>query len=497
MSSEDVTTRRDYLRAVGAAAGLAAIGSAGCARVAGRFLPARPPQTPPPAPQNKATAVPLARFLNRAGFGPTPAETVRIASIGADTWLTEQFAAPKDDADETPGLRLRLRNLDVVNFTAYDLRDMPDVAILAQMQQAAILRATYSRFPLRERMIDFWTNHFNIYARKGFGASFKAVDHLNVICREALTTFPALLKATARSPAMLAYLDNPSNRSGVANENYARELMELHTLGVHGGYTQKDVQEVARCLTGWTIEDRFLHRRGTYRFDETRHDNGAKTVLGTTIPAGGGASDGERVLQILASHPSTARFIAGKMVRYFHGESKTAEALTAKVAGVYTATHGSISAMLRALLLGDGAHGISPSLLHAPPLLKRPFDFLVSALRIVGAETDGGPPLQNHLAQMGQPLYQWPMPDGYPDSTVAWTGSLLARWNFAAELTGGGIKGTGVPLDSLGKTNLVPLILPELPDTDRAPLKKTLAAFADRTAASVGLLLASPAFQWR
>ncbi len=493
----DSATRREYLKALGTAAGIAAFGGVGCSRVAGRFLPARPAQSPPAARLEDVSSIPLARFQNRVGFGPIPADSERIAALGAEGWLAEQFNAPGADSGETPGLTLRLRGLDVVNLSAYDLRDLPDIAVLMQLQQAALLRATYSRFPLRERMVDFWTNHFNIYARKGFGASFKAVDDLAVIRKEALTSFPALLKATAHSPAMLSYLDNPSNVKGVANENYARELMELHTLGVHGGYTQKDVQEVARCLTGWTVEDRFLHRRGTFRFDESQHDDGAKTVLGVSIPGGGGATDGSRVLEILTRHPSTARFIAGKLVRYFHGESQTFESMTTKVATVYKATNGSIPAMLGALLVGDGTHGISPQLLSAPPLLKRPFDYVVSALRITDADTDGGAALQKHLAGMGQPLFQWPMPDGYPDNTAAWTGSLLARWNFAAYLTSGGIPGTSVNRASLSKDGMIEAVLPGLDVGERARLEKCLKAIQHQTSQSLALLLASPAFQWR
>ncbi|MES2459934.1 MAG: DUF1800 domain-containing protein, partial [Armatimonadota bacterium] len=398
--------------------------------------------------------------------------------------------------EESLGLTIRLRGLDVVNLSAYDLRDLPDTAVLAQMQQASLLRAVYSRFPLRERMVDFWTNHFNIYARKGFGASFKAVDDLAVIRKEALTTFPALLKATAHSPAMLAYLDNPSNRRGVANENYARELMELHTLGVDGGYTQKDVQEVARCLTGWTIEDRFLHRRGSFRFDRERHDEGTKTVMGVAVPANGGAADGDRVLEILAHHPSTARFIAGKLVRYFHGDN-TDSKTTERVAAVYLSTGGSIPSMLRVLLSGDGPYGISPTLLSAPPLLKRPFDFLVSSLRITGADTDGGVALQKHLNSMGQPLFQWPMPDGYPDSTAAWTGSLLARWNFAAALMDSKIPGTTAAPTTLQKAELIQLILPGLDKADHAKIEQCLKPLQDKAPQSAALLLASPAFQWR
>jgi uncharacterized protein (DUF1800 family) len=296
---------------------------------------------------------------------------------------------------------------------------------------------------------------------------------------------------------MLSYLDNPSNRHGVANENYARELMELHTLGVHGGYTQNDVQEVARCLTGWTVEDRFLHRRGTFRFDRERHDDGPKMVLGVSIPAGGGAADGDRVLEILATHPSTARFIAGKLVRYFHGESAPSESVIASVAEVYKTTGGSIPAMLRALLAGKGPHGISPTLLSATPLLKRPFDYVVSALRVTGAETDGGSALQKHLAGMGQPLFQWPMPDGYPDNTAAWTGSLLARWNFAAALMSGDIPGTSADKMPFRNAELIEAVLPGLDGETRARLGHCLRPFHHQPDQSLALLLASPAFQWR
>ncbi|MBC8103821.1 MAG: DUF1800 domain-containing protein [Cytophagales bacterium] len=494
----DGASRRDCLRTLGAVAGLAALGGAGCTRVVGRLLPSRSKNdTGEERPLLTAAAAPIARFFDRAAFGPTRGESRQFAQTGAAAWLDEQRGAPGDDSRETPGLLLRLRTLDVVNLSAFDLRDFPDTAVLEQLQQAAILRAVYSRFPLRERLTDFWTNHFNIYARKGYGASFKAVDDLAVIRKHALGTFPDLLKASAHSPAMLSYLDNPNNRSGVANENYARELMELHTLGVHGGYTQKDVQEVARCLTGWTIEDRFLHRRGMFRFDPQRHDAGAKTVLGVSIPAGGGTSDGDRVLEILAAHPSTARFIASKLVRGFYGEGEASKAATVRIADVYSRTGGSISAMLRALLVGTGPYGISSDLIAAPPVLKRPFDYLVSAVRVSEAETDGGGPIQQHLARMGQPLFQWPMPDGYPDRTAAWTGSLLARWNFAAALTTGGIEGTGPDTVWLPKTELVSAFLPNASREEQTRLRSVIAPFADRLPQAAALLLASPAFQWR
>jgi uncharacterized protein (DUF1800 family) len=390
---------------------------------------------------------------------------------------------------------------------------------------AAIIRAVYSPHQLRERMVDFWSNHFNIYARKGNSVFFKPADELETIRKHALGTFPELLRASAHSPAMLQYLDNQVNRrkdgkGAGANENYARELMELHSLGVHGGYTQKDVQEVARCLTGWGIEERNVFQRlvasdrkpmGSFRFDPEKHDKGAKVVLGEPIAPGRGIEDGNQVLEILSMHPMTARYISQKICRYFLGDGASADAWTPRLSKIYLETKGDIRKMLRPLLLSD-------DLLNGQPVLKRPFDFSVSALRALNADTDGGKALQLHLAHMGQPLYQWPMPDGYPDRTAAWTGSLLARWNFATALAGASLPGTAVDLPALLKAagskgsqteKLTALILGRKPDAEEvAPLHATVARHAERVRAfgtskrdaaaeCAALLISSPQFQWR
>jgi hypothetical protein len=424
--------RREWLR-------LSSLGAAGtllggCSKIVQRYTAPSPPAT---VRLPAGDVEPTVRLLNRVAFGPTPGEVARVAKIGAASYIETQLNP--DDGEENL-LMLRLRGVEVLRSDAMELRDLQEHEVLRQLQQAALLRAVYSRHQLRERLVDFWSNHFNIYARKGYGAYLKSTDEVDVVRRHALGKFPDLLRASAHSPAMLAYLDNQENRRGVPNENYARELMELHTLGVHGGYTQKDVLEVARCFTGWTIENRFLRRRGNFRFDEALHDNGSKKVLGVPIPAGGGQGDATKVLEILATHPATARFIAGKLCRYFLGEDNAN--WTKKLSAIYAETGGDIKAMLRPLLL-------SAALQKAPPILKRPFDFTVSALRALNADTDGGAPLQEHLARMGQPLYQWPMPDGYPDKTAAWTGSLLARWNFALALTGGSIGSTSIDIPAL------------------------------------------------
>jgi Uncharacterized protein conserved in bacteria len=504
--------RRDCFRLLGAA-GTAALLAGGCSPVQQRFATVRRTKPLPPLP--KGDIAPVARLLNRAGFGPTAGDLAAIPSDAREAWLDRQLKAPAHDEDEAWQLRLRLRAVEANRHeSAYELRDMKEDEVLEQLQKAALLRAAYSQWQLRERMVDFWNNHFNIYARKVLNTNatyarthltyFKPLDEAKVIRQHALGRFPDLLKASARSPAMLGYLDNNVNQKGVANENYARELMELHTLGVGGGYTQKDVQEVARCLTGWTVEDRpirlgeadgaILRRRGAFRFDPKQHDDGEKVVLGTKIPAGGGEADGLRVLEILTAHPNCARFLSRKLVRYFRGDEDPA--WVDRLAAIYLKTGGDIGAMLKPMLL-------APDLVDAPPILKRPFDFLASAVRVTNADTDGGKGIQRYLKEMGQPLYEWPMPDGYPDTTAAWTGSLLARWNFAFALTGGSVGGTQFRLDALKREGqeapdeaaLVETVLARRAD-DVPEVRKALAA-ANGPEEQLALLLASPAFQWR
>src|SRR5437016_6531700 len=240
--------RRDLLRA-GAVAGAGAL-LGGCARILHQV-------DGPPMPETVSLPTTgserIARLIDRVSFGATPNELQRVTGLGPEEFIDEQLKAERG---EPLGLQFRLHNLEAFRTTPSDLRDSHESEVLQQLQRAALLRAVYSPNQLRERMVDFWTNHFNIFARKGVGTYLKTVDDVQVIRKNALGKFPDILRASAHSPAMLAYLDNQVNKKGVANENYARELMELHTLGVHGGYTQKDVQEVARCLTGWTVENR-------------------------------------------------------------------------------------------------------------------------------------------------------------------------------------------------------------------------------------------------
>lgn len=428
----------------------------------------------PPHPE------PLTRTLNRVAFGFNLRAAEEVKQLGRERWIERQLQAKEE---EDPWLVLQLERLDVFNLAPAELRDLPEGEVVIQLQQAAILRSVYGRNQLLERMVEFWSDHFNIYARKRFAAWRKPLDEVSVIRKHALGKFPDLLFDSAKSPAMLEYLDNDANLRGKPNENYARELMELHTLGVHGGYTQKDVQEVARCFTGWTIENRFGRQRGTFRFDPSQHDFGEKTVHGHRIPAGGGVEDGERVLQILANHPNTARFIAGKMVDRFLGDGH--DEWRDRLASIYLKTGGDIRAMLHPMLL-------SQDLLDAPPIPKRPFDYVVSSLRALNATTDGRGVLR-YMVEMGQPSYEWPMPDGYPTAAEAWTGSLLARWNFAIDLMGGKVPGTSVP--SLEGIKPVEATLGRRAGSDS--LSALLLHHEFRREEALALCLCSPEFQWR
>ena len=395
--------------------------------------------------------------------------------------------------------------------------------IMYELDSSRILRAVYSERQLQEAMVDFWTNHFNVFAQKGADRWFLTSYDRDVIRPNALGNFRDLLEATAKSPAMLFYLDNFQSaspnaqmnrralgrqqndtegagamrrgglfggqrmRDGEArrrqmereqqqqgqgqtaqqparpqqqqrakrgiNENYARELMELHTLGVEGGYTQKDVQEVARAFTGWTIyaprgagvygvegED---SRAGTFIFNPRMHDAGEKVVLGVKIPAGGGADDGRKVLDILVAHPSTAKFIATKLCRKFVTDNPS-PALVQSVADAFHKSNGDIKTTLRAIF--NSAEFNSAEARRAK--IKTPFELMVSALRTLGADIEVRPALIQWVARMGEPLYGYQAPTGYPDVAEYWvnTGALLERLNFSLALVSNHIPGARIDL---------------------------------------------------
>lgn len=511
-------SRRDFLR-LGSLTAVAA-GSAGC-RVVGRELAANelpetlniPTAVPAIAPVTEnapnrpnLTVDPVRRLLNRAGYGPAPGEVERVNQIGFAAYLEEQLnhEAVEDSANELIARHQTLYQMDASSLVEQEPRD---AAI--ELTGSTFMRAIYSKRQLYEAMVEFWSDHFNIYLRKEVMMPLaKIVDDRDVIRPYALGNFRDLLEASAKSPAMLLYLDNISNEKSHPNENYARELLELHTLGVAGGYTQQDVQEVARILTGWTLARRG-RLRGQFIFAEEKHDFGEKYVLGQTFPAGRGEEEVLELLDLLAAHPATANFLATKLVRRFVADEPPTWLVT-QVADAYLQNKGDIKAMLRVLFL-------SQTFATAPAKLKRPHTYMVSVLRTlhVNFRLGRGRAISDWMQMMGQPLFQWPPPDGYPDVSAAWAANLLPRWNFALALLHNEIPGATVPLEdilSVGKAETAVSSLQLFAGLvyGRSLNAAELTLFAnyvgsntlqddavqERLRDCIALLLASPEFQW-
>ncbi len=523
----------------------------------------------------------IVHVLNRLGFGARPGDVERVKAMGLEHYINQQLN-PEKIADTVA--ENKIKDLTVLNMPAAELyakypqpgqllrqlkaRGMlPEAAepagnnepppagnsldneknreaiekyyrenglqrpqrIIAELQASRILRAVYSERQLQEVMVDFWTNHFNVFAGKGADRWLLPAYDRDTIRPHALGKFSELLQATAQSPAMLFYLDNfqsvspnsmqrlraPQQQRRGINENYARELMELHTMGVDGGYTQKDVQEVARCFTGWTIfqprgggaavnammGEPGRRNAGTFFFNNRTHDDGEKIVLGQKIPAGGGMKDGLTVLDILAHHPSTAKFIAIKLVRHFVSDVPP-PTLVDRVAKTFTKTNGDIRETLKAIFFSNEFN--STDAYRAK--IKRPFELVISAIRTLGADTNGGPGTHQWLARMGEPLYGFQTPNGYSDTAESWvnTGGLLERMNFGLALAGNRVQGTQVDLSKLtaNETNqakvldqsLKTILAGEMSAATRETLLKQLDQ-SDTVTKVVGLILGTPEFQ--
>ena len=456
-------------------------------------------------------------WLSRTSFGPTREELGRASRMGFSAYLEEQLR-PESIADaeveeKVAGLKtIRLSSGELFNLYPPPklgqersmARRMPMPGpriVIFELQQARLLRAVYSRRQLYEVMVDFWSNHFNIFAAKGADRWLVTAYDRDTIRPHALGKFENLLRATAQSPAMLYYLDNwlsaspsprarlgPNNIKRGLNENYAREIMELHTLGVDGGYAQKDVREVARCFTGWTI--RRPRGEAQFRFDPRIHDDGEKVVLGAQLPPGGGIEDGLRVIDILARHPSTARFIAAKLARRFVSDDPPSS-IVDRAVEAFRRSDGDIAAVLRTIITAPEFS--APEAYRAK--VKKPLEFVASALRASGAETRVTPQLMRYLRRMGEPLFLAQPPTGYPDVSASWISAdtLLTRMNFASDLVSNRIAGSRVRPEQAGDAeSFARVFAPDgLSQATRAALGGAEGSHA------VALLMAAPEFQRR
>ncbi|HEY4219582.1 MAG TPA: DUF1800 domain-containing protein [Gemmatimonadaceae bacterium] len=457
---------------------------AGCAGTVGGTAGA-----PAPGPNASLDDANRARqAIDRLTFGARPGDLARVEHMGVDKWVDLQLhpeRIPDRAADSV------LAHLDITGKTAFELfadhpqpneyRDTTNAALTAKRREEApallrsrtdairelapsiMLRATVSDRQLLEVMTVFWENHFSVSTEK-MPSPWTLVDYDRAIHAHALGKFRDLLGVVATSPAMLFYLDNYQSavdslhpnpaewevetrrrthpplgdttlahtvhRRGIGvNENYARELMELHTLGVDGGYTQQDVQEVARCLTGWGIDNPQMG--GTFSFQPARHDAGEKTVLGVHIPGGRGIEDGQEVLDILARSPATARFIAKKLVVHFVSDSAP-PALVERAAQTYLRTDGDIREVLRTIFTSPEFN--SGAAYRAK--VKTPFELVASVMRAMEALPDTTPRSAALVASLGQPIFGRSTPDGWPDQAASWmnAGALIDRVNLGVRV---------------------------------------------------------------
>jgi uncharacterized protein (DUF1800 family) len=413
--------------------------------------------------------------------------------MGVDRWIARQLEPEKIDDSGTATLIARYPALtrqraDLVDEFrearqarqqgAAQGQQRPPMDVqraLPELQASLLTRAVTSERQLDEVMVNFWENHFSVFAQKGAQERLFLIEYdRDVIRPYAMGKFRDLLGAVAHSPAMLYYLDNwqsqadsmhptlaeartkgrPRLRAALnarprrgLNENYARELMELHTLGVDGGYTQQDVQEVARALTGWTIA---LQRGGDFVFNPAAHDAGEKTILGKKFAAGHGIEEGEEVLDLVARHPSTARFITTKLARYFISDDPP-KSVVDRCSAVFTKTDGDIRRTVGCVITGP--EFFSRAAYRAK--VKTPFQVVASAMRAMDAMPDQTPRSVQTVAQLGQPIFGHQTPEGWPDRAEAWmnSGAILNRINFGLQMASSRVPGVAfgrvAALDSL------------------------------------------------
>jgi uncharacterized protein (DUF1800 family) len=422
-----------------------------------------PPQPLVHLPPEASSPDAAAHALNRLAFGPSPDQIRSVKAMGVDRWITEQLTPTR--IPETPRLVAQLAALKTIDqpppvlFLSYEeLRRNkadPDAqkasnavagTIVNEARTAQILRDVESSRQFQEVLVGFWYNHFNVFAGKGLDRVWAGSFENEAIRPYVFGRFRDLLEATARHPAMLFYLDNWQNtapgspgargKEDGLNENYARELMELHTLGVDGGYSQTDVTELARILTGWGLRQRGEKGKpgdNSFVFDPTRHDYGEKIFLGHRI-AGKGPAEVEEALGILAASPKTAYHISYQLAQYFVSDEPD-PALVSAMANSYL-THGSsLTAVYRTML--ESPAFWSSSAVRAK--FKTPLEYVVSAVRAGDMPVENAAPLLGTLQQLGMPIFGYETPDGYKMTEAAWMSpdGLARRLSFATALGAG------------------------------------------------------------
>ncbi len=374
-----------------------------------------------------------AHLLNRTSFGINQESMRSINRLGYRRYIEQQL---NPDAIDDSALESYIdKYLPTVNqpitetFAQVRSKQLKRLQVADELAMATYLRAIYSKKQLLQVMVEFWNNHFSVYHLDGPVVFFKTQEDKEVMRPLALSSFSQLLHASAKSPAMIYYLDGYASTKEAPNENYARELMELHTLGVDGPYTHHDIDEVARCFTGWQISQ----RTGQFRFNRRDHDTGEKVVLGHEIAQSGGVSDGEQVLDILAAQPATAAFMAKKLCRHFVADEPS-EAIVESTTNVFMDSQGDIKSCLRHILLSD------EFINSQNQKLKRPFHYMASVARSLNVKFSDRRAVRatrQMFDSLGQRPFFWQSPDGYPDVASYWqsTTGMLFRWNFVNDVS--------------------------------------------------------------
>ncbi len=471
----------------------------------------------PTGPRTDDDALHAARRLS---YGATPSLHAEIAALGVDAWLDRQLDPAS--IEEDPQLLSMLDQLDTLDLSPTDLRELfldqeQRRRIPQQLIAATVLRRIGSRRQLNELMVEFWSDHFSVFLGDGPVVFLKTIEDREVIRPRALGRFDDLLVADAQSPAMLVYLDNALSKGDDPNENYARELLELHTVGVTGGYDEDDIAAVARVLSGWSLD----RATATFAFRPFLHADGPQEVMDWSTDGRGGQQDGEDLLRHLAHHPATATHLARKLARRFVSDHPSDE-LVASTAEVFLASDTAIAPTLRHLLTTDEfreSSGVK---------FRRPMELVTGAFRALGTtlpiedlgrgRSQAFRQFVQRVEALGHLPFSWPAPNGFPDVAGAWlnTGALLSRWNAVQALVGAGRRPLG-PVDvtdvfgdarSAGAAidaAVSQLLMTELTSTERDAVLAYLGVGAndafpadDRTARqTIALLLNSRHFQFR
>lgn len=498
-------------------------------------------------PAEAASTAAVTHLLNRAAFGPSPADVEAVTRLGAARWLEAQLTPAVDPVIEhrlsgfktlklsvaeayqaypPPAKRLKALGLDPAQVKEDEslraqakamLKGEADTLpreLLIEATQAKLLRAISSQRQLEEVLVDFWFNHFNVSAEKGKTRWMVTAFEREAIRPYVFGRFRDLLGATAKHPAMLMYLDNwQSVKDGFEprghlkpeaaakmphglNENYARELLELHTLGVKAGYTQADVREAARALTGWSLERPKSGDYGQFTFRMQAHDTGPKRIFGLELAPGGGQRDGEQLLDFLARHPATAHHLALKLCQRFVADEPSPE-LVDRVAAEFLRTDGDLRATVRSIF---GSPEFWNEKARAAKT-KTPLEFVASAVRAVGRLDEVQQPLAQALERLGMPLYRCGPPTGYADVAAPWVsaGALVTRINFGLALASGRVRGVEVNLPGALDTPSATIdavaqrVLGGAPSAStRATIEAVLEARAERLGDEQSMLLADP-----